>query len=114
MLTSSCKAKGRNLQKYVVTRILAHHPELQQDDCTSRSMGCPGVDVLLSPKAQETFPISIECKSHAKYGVYKDYQQANTNRGNLEPIVVIKQNNSKPLAVMDLDFFLRILYEAKV
>lgn len=106
MKTSSAKAKGRNLQKYVVSRILSYFPELKNDDITSRSMGAPGEDLLFSPAARGLLGISIECKSHAKYAVYKDYAQAKDNAGVNEPVLVIKQNQDKPLAIVDLDYFI--------
>ena len=111
MKTSSAKAKGRNLQKYVCTCILQLFKSLQPDDCTSRSMGAGGEDLLLSPTARKLLPISIECKSHARYSVYKDYEQASANAGKYEPIVIIKQNHSRPLAIMDLNYFLELLYD---
>lgn len=108
MKTSSAKAKGRNLQKYVCSRILGLWPSLQAGDCSSRSMGAGGDDVLLSPAARKFLPISIECKSHARYAVYSDYKQAESNAREFEPILIIKQNNSKPLAIMDLDYYLSL------
>jgi hypothetical protein len=38
-------------------------PELEADDVTSRSMGCPGEDILLSPKARKLLPVCIEAKN---------------------------------------------------
>lgn len=108
MKTASAKAKGRNLQKYVVGRILYYLNFLSVSDVTSRSMGAAGEDLLFSKAAREVLPISIECKSHAKYAVYKDYEQAKSNAQGHQPVLVIKQNNSKPLAVVDLDYFLEL------
>jgi hypothetical protein len=112
MKTSSAKAKGRNLQKYVVSKILEKFSSLEQDDCSSRSMGAGGEDVLLSPTARRLLPISIECKNRAAFAIYKDYQQAASNSGINNPVLVIKQNRSSPLAVVDLEYFLELLYEA--
>jgi hypothetical protein len=78
-------------------------------------MGAGGVDVQLSPAAKRLFPYQIECKNLAKVSVYKFYEQAKTH-GKAEPLVVVKQNNSKPLAIVDLEHFLNIvkeLYEDK-
>ncbi len=71
-------------------------------------MGAGGEDILLSPAARRFLPISIECKSHARYAIYNDYEQARANAEKYEPVVIIKQNNSKPLAIVDLDYFLRL------
>lgn len=111
MLTSSCKNKARLLQKHVVAVILEKFPELQPDDVTSRSMGCGGEDILFSPKARGLLGISVECKNRAAFAIYKDYEQALDNSKGHEPVLIIKQNRSKPLAVIDLDYYLSLLSE---
>lgn len=108
--TSSAKAKGRNLQKYVVTKILEYfYNYLKLDDVSSRSMGANGEDILLSPKAREYLPISIECKNRAAFSIYKDFQQASDNAGIYQPVLVIKQNRSEPLAVVELEYLLELI-----
>lgn len=72
-------------------------------------MGAGGEDVLLSPAARKLFPYSVECKNLSKIAVYNYYTQAETNSGKYEPLVVIKQNRSKPLAVIDLDHFMELV-----
>ena len=114
MKPQSAKAKGRNLQKHVVARILHYFKELKPDDVTSRSMGAGGEDILLSPKARQCLPISVECKHNKAIAVYGFYEQAKQNAGEYEPIVVIKQNNSKPLVLLDLDVFLAISKHAYI
>lgn len=71
-------------------------------------MGCQGADVQLSQAVLDLLPIQIECKNRAAIAIYKDYQQAQTH-GKYESILIIKQNRSKPLAVMDLDYFIQLL-----
>ena len=109
MKTQSRKAKGRKLQQDVVSLLLAHAPYLDRDDITSRSMGAGGEDVLLSPAAREIYPISIECKRNAKFAVYKDYEQAEFNAGDYEPVLVIRGDRKKALAVVDLDYFITLV-----
>ena len=46
MKTSSAKAKGRNLQKWVVSK-LVEHLQLDPDDLESRPMGSSGEDVIM-------------------------------------------------------------------
>lgn len=112
MKPQSAKSKGRNLQKYVVSRILHYFTELAPKDVISRAMGSPGDDIMLSPKATELIPISIECKNNKSIAVYKFYEQAITNSDGWEPIVIIKQNHSKPLVLVDLDVFLALSHLA--
>ncbi len=110
MKTASAKNKGRTLQKLIRDKILDTFPELEPDDCKSTSMGAGGEDVQLSPAARRLFPFSVEAKSRASIGVYAWYQQAKTNAPkDMEPLLVIKQNHSKPLVVIDLDAFMELV-----
>lgn len=111
MKTSSAKAKGRNLQKHVVSVILKYFTQLAPDDCLSRAMGSGGEDIMLSPLARKLLPISVECKAHKAFAVYKDYEQAKVNSKGHEPVLVIKQNHDVPLAIMNLDYFIGVLHE---
>lgn len=109
MKAQSAKAKGRKLQQTVRDGILERFPSLEPDDVRSTGMGQSGEDVQLSPAARKLFPYSVECKNLAKIAVYNYYEQACTNCGASEPLVVIKQNRSKPLAVVDLNHFLDLV-----
>lgn len=109
MKTSSAKAKGRNLQNYIVKKLLAYFPELSDDDVTGRSMGASGEDVLLSPRARSLAPISIEAKNQEKLNVWAAFEQAKTNCKQYQPVLIMKKNRSTPLAVVDLDYFLYLL-----
>jgi len=105
---SSAKAKGRNFQKWVRDHILLVNPELTADDVRSTSMGASGEDVQLSSAARKLVPYQIECKSKAAYSVYTDYAQAMTH-GKYEPLLMIKANGKKPLAIVDAEHFLSLL-----
>lgn len=71
-------------------------------------MGAGGEDVQLSTAARVKFPYQIECKSKATYSVYKDYQQA-SEHGDCEPLLVIKANHKKPLAIIDAEHFISLV-----
>ncbi len=110
MKTSSAKGKGRLLQQLTRDKILEAFPVLETDDVVSTSMGASGMDVKLSPAARKLFPYAVECKSRASISVYAWWQQTKTNtpKGS-EPLLVIKQNYSKPLVVMDLEHFMELV-----
>ena len=72
-------------------------------------MGASGEDILLSPRARESIPVSIECKSREKIAVYGFYEQAKTNAKGYEPVVVLKQNRDRPLVVVDCVYFFDLL-----
>ncbi len=110
MKTASSKAKGRLLQQLVRDKILDIYPSLEPDDVKSTSMGASGEDIQLSPAARKLFPYSVECKSRETISTYAWYQQAKTNTPkSAEPLLVIKQNRSKPLVVLDLDYFMELV-----
>lgn len=109
MKTSSAKQKGRLLQQFARDTILSKMPPwIGKDDVRSTGMGQQGVDVQLSTNAQKLFPFAIECKSRAKQAIYADYEQAEEHAEgtNLQPLVILKQNNKKPLVVMDATWFI--------
>lgn len=108
MKAQSAKAKGRRLQQAVRDAILHTFPKLEADDVRSTSMGAGGEDVQLSPAARKLFPYSVECKSLAKIAVFNYYEQAK-GHGKHEPLVVIKQDRAKPLAVIDLEHFMELV-----
>lgn len=96
------------MQQFVRDKILYHNPELSSDDVRSTSMGAGGEDVQLSTIARVMFPYQIECKSKATYAVYKDYAQA-CGHGECEPLLVIKANHKKPLAIVDANHFISLV-----
>ena len=107
MKTSSAKAKGRKLQQWfrdLLIEKLNVHPE----DIESRSMGAGGEDLIMAGAARKKFPYSIECKNQESVNVWKSYEQAEENSGDYEPIVVLKRNNTKPLILVDADYFVRL------
>lgn len=110
MKTSSAKAKGRNLQKWTRNVILNLCHDLHPDDCKSTGMGQSGEDVQLSPAARKVMPISIECKARKSIAVYSYYSQALENcPAKIEPVVIIKSDRNKPLALVDAKYFLTVM-----
>lgn len=106
MNTATRKAKGKRLQKYVCNLILKYYSILNDQDVKSIRMGRKGEDVQLSKRAKELVPYSIECKNQEKMKYLWDaYEQAVNNSNNLEPMVVIKINQKKPLVVIDAEHF---------
>lgn len=108
MRTQSAKAKGRNLQKWVVQKLIETfniHPE----DIKSCSMGAGGEDVVMARAAREKFPFSVECKNVEKLNVWEAYEQSKANCNGYEPIVIMKKNHKKPLVVLDAEYFIQMV-----
>ena len=104
MKTQSAKAKGRKLQKWM-RELLIEKLDIHPEDIESRSMGAGGEDLIMARAAREKFPMSIECKNQEKVNVWESYKQAEENSKDYEPVVVIKRNNSKPLVLVDAEYF---------
>jgi len=104
MKTQSAKAKGRKLQQWF-TNLLVDALGLDEDDLESRPMGSQGEDIIMGKQSRDRFNYSIECKNQERVNVWQSYDQAKTNCKGYEPLLVIKRNRSKPLAVMDAEHF---------
>ena len=61
-MSQSSKAKGRRAQKQVKQILHDYFPHLSDGDIDWQSMGSGGEDIILSPRAEEDIPFSIEVK----------------------------------------------------
>jgi len=109
MKTQSAKAKGRNLQKWVVQKLIETF-DIHPEDIKSCSMGAGGEDVVMARAAREKFPFSVECKNVEKLNVWDAYEQAKANCNDYEPIVIMKKNHKKPLVVLDAEHFIKLVH----
>lgn len=110
MKPSSAKAKGRKFQQYCRDKVLEllEPYGIVTDDIKSTAMGQSGEDLQFSPAAKKLLPISVECKSLKAIAVYKLYEQAEQYKAKGEPVLFIKADRKKPLAVIDLDYYLSL------
>lgn len=79
MKSQSRKAKGRELQKKIA-EFLTNLFSWKEGDCESRPMGSGGVDLMMSPKARDDFPFSIESKNWKKFPSAPALEQADYNK----------------------------------
>jgi len=110
MKTSSAKAKGRRLQQKFM-QLLIEKLDIDPEDIESRSMGAGGEDLIMSKAARTKFPFSVECKNQERLNIWSAWEQANSNRGVYEPLVVIKRNGTTPLVVLDAKVFMEYVKE---
>jgi len=98
MLTKSAKAKGRALQNLVRDLVKKYWGIVAK----VRIMGEKGDDVYI----EGSWQFYIECKNREKLSPWKHFQETQEKAGNKFPLLIIKKNGEKPLAIMDLnDFF---------
>lgn len=108
----SRKARGRRLQQWVRDKLLDLLPVTTRD-IESTTMGDTGADVKLSEKAFNYFPFEVECKNQERLNIWESYKQAQ-GHGQGEPLLIIKRNHTKPLAVIDAEYFLELCCQAHV
>jgi len=104
---SSAKAKGRKLQQWFANKLI-EILGLDSEDLESRPMGSQGEDIIMGKQSRDKFPYSIECKNQEAVNVWKAYEQAESNCGKYEPLVVIKRNRSKPLVLVEAQYFINL------
>ena len=107
MKTQSAKAKGRRLQQWF-RDLLIEKLDIHPEDIESSSMGAGGDDLIMARAAREKFPYSIECKNQESVNLWKSYEQAQENSKDYEPVVILKRNNTKPLVLVDAEYFVKL------
>ena len=109
MKNKSRKQKGRRLQNYVRDRLLKTFKHLRKKDVEVAVMSQPGADIILSKVGKKLIPYDFECKNQEKMKtIYQWYNQAKRH-GDLEPVLVMKQNSREELVVVSLDHFLKLI-----
>ncbi len=110
MKTSSAKAKGRKLQDKVRDSLRNVFLEiLENDDIKSQVMGMSGEDIVLSPAAKKLIRYSFECKNQERLNLWGSLEQAETNKGTRQSVLVFKRNRSKTYAVIEFDHFIELI-----
>ena len=100
----SGKAKAR-LQQQRIAKTLSAIFGWEDGDCTSRPMGSPGVDLIMSPKAKKEFPFSVEAKKTKKAPGVAELEQAKANAysGTTGVVVWSPHGTSKLILSIDLE-----------
>ena len=110
MNPNSRKAKGRYLQNITKDRIIKLYPVLGKDDIRTSLMSETGADIkLTSHTARKLFPYSIECKNRQDFKTLYNYFNQARRHVALEPLLVVKMNRERPLAIIDLDHLFQLI-----
>ena len=65
----------------------------QEDDIKAQTMGMPGEDIILSPRARQYIPYSFECKNVERLQFWSAVEQCEDNcKDEVTPAIVIKKN----------------------
>ena len=110
MKPNSRKAKGRYLQNIVRDRIIKLYPVLGKDDIRTSLMSEAGADIkLTSHTSRKLFPYSIECKNRQDFKTLYNYFNQARRHVALEPLLVVKMNRERPLAIVDLEHLFQLI-----
>ena len=110
MKPNSRKAKGRYLQNIVKERIIKLYPVLGKDDIRTSLMSEAGADIkLTSHTSRKLFPYSIECKNRQDFKTLYNYFNQARRHVALEPLLVVKMNRERPLAIVDLEHLFQLI-----
>ena len=109
MKQNSRRSKGRLLQIIVRDKLLKAFPHLNPIDLQVGKNGTNGEDLKISRIGRRLIPFQFEMKNQQKLlTLYKFFRQAQKH-GKHEPVLVVKLNSRKPLAVIDLDQFIDLI-----
>ena len=112
MKSRSAKNKGKRLQNKVKDLLLETFNQLEPDDIRSAIMGESGEDIKLSPAARKLIPYSFECKNQEALNIWSSLEQAETNAGDYDPVLIFKRNRSKTYAVINIEKFIELINES--
>ena len=110
MLNKSRRAKSSRLQNLVRDKILrAFRPHLRKKDVQTPLNGVNGPDIILSRIAKKLCPWNFEVKNRNQIKTVYDWMKQASKNTKLSPVVIMKMNTRKPLAVIDLDAFIDLI-----
>ena len=113
MTPTSKRRKGAHLQNLVRDKVLKAFPHLKPNDIVTAKNGQNGPDLLLSKVARKLVGFNFECKFQQRLStIYTWKKQSDISaKGKLIGTVVMKMNSRKPLVVLDLDDFIKLIKE---
>ena len=109
MKQNSRRAKGKKLQKILRDKLLKAFPHLHQGDIRVAKTGDNGEDLKLSRIGRRLIPYQFECKNQQKFKTIYSFWDQSVKHGKYEPVLVVKQNSRRSLAVLDLDQFIDLI-----
>jgi|TARA_R110000803_G_scaffold30273_1_gene68351 hypothetical protein len=106
----SRQQKGRYLQNILKEKIMALYPSLTNKDIRTSTVGENGSDIkLLSLTAKKLFRYSAECKNRNENKLLYSHFKHAKKHSHRQPLLVIKTDREKPLAVITLEHFFELL-----
>jgi len=104
----TAKTNGYKLQKDVAN-LVRERFSLEERDVVSTPSSVQGEDILLTKKARNLFPFSVECKYRENMSIYSYWEQTTTNCGNNTPLLILKAKRKPILACIEIEVLLNLL-----
>ena len=105
----SRKKKGRKLQTLLRDKMLKSFPHLNPSDLKVGKNGSNGEDLKISRIGRRLIPFQFECKNQEKFKTLYSFWDQSVKHGKHEPVLIVKQNSRRALAVIDLDQFINLI-----
>ena len=111
MRIKSSKAKGKRAVFETRDLLLDKAPHLAPEDIVKPVGSRSGADLILSPRAKETYPFSIEVKNQEKINIWESIAQSERHgeKEGLTPLLVFKRNRSELYVTLKLEDLLRLM-----
>jgi hypothetical protein len=110
MKTSSAKAKGRRLASKVREELLEWAPDLSERDIQITPSGLNGPDLYFSPRAEDVYPLVLECKNQEKINIWASIEQSESHvRDGLIPVLAFSRNHAEVMVCLKLENFLKLI-----
>lgn len=79
-------------------------------------MGVKGEDLWMSPRAEEIYPYSVECKNVEKLNIWEAIRQcrAEAKKHNKTPLVAFSKNHEETYVAIPIEHFLEILSSGRI
>jgi|TARA_R100001126_G_scaffold99359_2_gene74796 hypothetical protein len=101
--------KGKRLQNTVKDKILKSFPHLKPGDVRCATNGENGEDIKLSKTAKKLFSYQVECKNRKAFKTLYGFWKQTCKHNSRNPLLVLKMDKEKPLAIIDLDHFFELV-----
>jgi|TARA_Y100000294_G_C8434278_1_gene288094 hypothetical protein len=101
--------KGKKLQRILRDKLLKAFPHLHPADIRVARNGENGEDLKLSRIGRRLISYQFECKNQEKFKILYSFYDQGVRHGKHEPVLVIKQNTRRALAIIDLDQFIDLI-----
>jgi hypothetical protein len=101
--------KAQYLQNWIKKKLLKTFKHLKKSDIRVAKTGEHGIDIKLSRIAKRLVPYQIEAKNTQRFKTIYTFYKQGKKYGDLETVLIIKQNTYQPLVIIDANHFFNLI-----